>query len=51
MAKVGRQIHRLFLKLLNFTPELLAKTQRKPNFSTPALMSLSATQWKNTWKT
>ena len=29
MAKVGRQIHRLFLKLLNFTPELLAKTQKE----------------------
>jgi len=27
MAKVGRQIHRLFLRLLNFTRELLAKTQ------------------------
>ena len=29
MAKVGRQIHRLFLRLLNFTPELLAKTQEE----------------------
>src|SRR5258708_32808854 len=29
MAKVGRQIRRLFLKLLNFTPELLAKTQEE----------------------
>jgi hypothetical protein len=27
MVKVGRQIHRLFLRLLNFTRELLAKTQ------------------------
>ena len=26
MAKVSRYIHRLFLRLLNFTPELLAKT-------------------------
>lgn len=29
MAKVGRQIQRLFLRLLNFTPELLAKTQQE----------------------
>jgi len=29
MAKVGRQIHRLFLRLLNLTPELLAKTQKE----------------------
>jgi hypothetical protein len=29
MAKVGRQIHRLFLRLLSFTPELLAKTQEE----------------------
>ena len=29
MAKVGRQIHRLFLRLLNFTPELLTKTQEE----------------------
>ena len=29
MARVGRQIHRLFLRLLNFTPELLAKTQEE----------------------
>ena len=29
MAKVGRQIHRLLLRLLNFTPELLAKTQKE----------------------
>jgi len=29
MAKVGRHIHRLFLRLLNFTPELLAKTQEE----------------------
>jgi hypothetical protein len=29
MAKVGRQIHRLFVRLLNFTPELLAKTQEE----------------------
>jgi len=29
MAKVGKQIHRLFLRLLNFTPELLAKTQEQ----------------------
>jgi hypothetical protein len=29
MAKVGRQIHRLFLRLLNFTQELLAKTQEE----------------------
>jgi hypothetical protein len=29
MAKIGRQIHRLFLRLLNFTPELLAKTQEE----------------------
>ena len=29
MAKVGKQIHRLFLRLLNFTPELLAKTQEE----------------------
>jgi hypothetical protein len=27
MAKVNKQIHRLFLRLLNFTPELLAKIQ------------------------
>jgi hypothetical protein len=27
VAKVGKQIHRLFMRLLNFTPELLAKTQ------------------------
>lgn len=27
MAKVGKQIHRLFMRLLNFTPELLAKAQ------------------------
>lgn len=29
MAKVSKQIHRLFLRLLNFTPELLAKTQEE----------------------
>jgi len=29
MAKVGKQIHRLFLRWLNFTPELLAKTQEE----------------------
>jgi hypothetical protein len=29
LAKVGKQIHRLFLRLLNFTPELLAKTQEQ----------------------
>jgi hypothetical protein len=29
MAKIGRRIHRLFLRLLNFTPELLAKTQEE----------------------
>ena len=29
MAKVSRYIHRLFLRLLNFTPELLAKTQEE----------------------
>jgi len=29
MAKVGRHIHRLFLRLLNFTQELLAKTQEE----------------------
>jgi len=29
MAKVGRRIHRLFLRLLNYTPELLAKTQEE----------------------
>lgn len=32
MGKVGRQIHRLFLRLLNFTPELLAKTQEEAEF-------------------
>src|SRR5271154_6856466 len=29
MAKVNKQIQRLFLRLLNFTPELLAKTQKE----------------------
>jgi hypothetical protein len=29
MARVNKQIHRLFLRLLNFTPELLAKTQKE----------------------
>lgn len=29
MAKVGRQILRLFLRLLNFTPQLLARTQEE----------------------
>jgi len=29
MAKVAKEIHRLFLRLLNFTPELLAKTQKE----------------------
>lgn len=29
MAKVSAYIHRLFLRLLNFTPELLAKTQEE----------------------
>ena len=29
MAKVGKQIHRLFLRLLNFTRKLLAKTQEE----------------------
>ena len=29
MAKVSRYIHRLFLRLLNFTPELLARTQEE----------------------
>jgi hypothetical protein len=29
MAKAGRQILRLFLRLLNFTPELLARTQEE----------------------
>jgi hypothetical protein len=29
MAKVNKLIHRLFLRLLNFTPELLAKTQKE----------------------
>src|SRR5260370_8258736 len=29
MAKVTKQIQQLFLRLLNFTPELLAKTQEE----------------------
>ena len=29
MARVSKQIHRLFMRLLNFTPELLAKTQEE----------------------
>jgi hypothetical protein len=29
MAKVSKQIQQLFLRLLNFTPELLAKTQQE----------------------
>ena len=29
MARVNKQIHELFLRLLNFTPELLAKTQKE----------------------
>ena len=29
MARVNKQIHQLFLRLLNFTPELLAKTQKE----------------------
>jgi hypothetical protein len=29
MAKVSKQIHQLFLRLLNFTPDLLAKTQEE----------------------
>ena len=29
MAKVTKQIHQLFLRLLNFSPELLAKTQEE----------------------
>ena len=32
MAKKSNPIRRLFLKLLNFTPELLAKTQEEANF-------------------
>ena len=29
MARVNKQIQRLFMRLLNFTPELLAKTQEE----------------------
>src|SRR5215469_6589288 len=29
MAKISKQIHRLFLRLLNFMPALLAKTQER----------------------
>ena len=29
MAKASKQIHQLLLRLLNFTPELLAKTQEE----------------------
>jgi len=29
MAKVSKQIQQLFLRLLNFSPELLAKTQKE----------------------
>jgi hypothetical protein len=29
MAKVSKHIHRLFLRLLDFTPELLAKTRQE----------------------
>jgi hypothetical protein len=29
VAKVSKQVHRLFLRLLNFTPALLAKTQEE----------------------
>lgn len=29
MAKVSKQIHRLFLRLLNFTPALVTKTQEE----------------------
>jgi hypothetical protein len=41
MAKVNKEIQKLFLKLLNFTPELLAKTQqeaKRQNISFDALI-------------
>jgi hypothetical protein len=43
MAKVGRHIHRLFLRLLNFTPELLAKTQEEANFQNTSIDALIRT--------
>jgi hypothetical protein len=41
MAKVTKEIQQLFMKLLNFTPELLAKTQqeaKRQNISFDALI-------------
>jgi hypothetical protein len=40
MAKVGKHIHRLFLRLLNFTPELLAKTHEEANFQNTSFDAL-----------
>jgi hypothetical protein len=37
MARVNKQIHRLFMKLLNFTPELLAKTQKEADLQNSSI--------------
>ena len=47
MAKVSKQIQDLFLRLLNFPPELLAKTQqetKRQNISFDALIREAAQQ-------
>jgi hypothetical protein len=43
MVKVGRHIHRLFLRLLNFTPELLAKTQEEAKLQNTSFDALIRT--------
>jgi hypothetical protein len=40
MAKIGISIRRLFLKSLNFTPELLAKTQEEADFQNVSIGTL-----------
>lgn len=37
MAKVSKQIHRLFLRLLNFTPALVTKTQEEAELQDPSI--------------
>ena len=45
--KVSKETQQLFLKLLNFTPELLAKAQHEANLREPVLMPSSAQRWRN----
>lgn len=37
MAKVSKQIQRLFLRLLNFTPALVTKTQEEAELQHPSI--------------